>query len=95
MSLMQLGPVMFGGVDGIIDFLRHNGLLACNLDCQRYILLRSTSCIASIHGSGAQYQCKIDRDLMFLMGGAHSVKEGKPYERVASLQNLVYHLRSG
>ena len=35
-SLMQLGPVMFGGVDGIIDSLRHNGLLACNLDYNFY-----------------------------------------------------------
>ena len=36
LSLMQLGPVMFGGVDGIIDYFRQNGLLADSLNCQRY-----------------------------------------------------------
>ena len=35
MSLLQLGPVMFGGVDGIIAYMRANGLLARSLDCQR------------------------------------------------------------
>ena len=35
-SLMQLGPVMFGEVDGIMDFLRHNGLLACSVDLREF-----------------------------------------------------------
>ena len=34
-SLLALGPVMFGGVDGIINFLRARGLLARIQNCAR------------------------------------------------------------
>ena len=37
MLLMQLGPVMFGGTPGIIQFLRSKGLLAQSKMCGRYI----------------------------------------------------------
>jgi len=32
-SLLQLGPVIFGGTDGIISFLQEKGLLAQQLTC--------------------------------------------------------------
>ena len=35
MSLLALSPVMFGGVDGIISFLRARGLLARTQNCAR------------------------------------------------------------
>ena len=34
-SLLQLGPVIFGGTDGIISFLQGKGLLAQQLTCHR------------------------------------------------------------
>ena len=34
LSLIHFGEIVFGGVDGIIGFLRRHGLLA---RCQRYI----------------------------------------------------------
>ena len=36
MSLLQLGPVLFGGTGGIISYLRGHGLLAVTKDCTRY-----------------------------------------------------------
>ena len=35
MSLMQLGPVMFGRTAGIIQYLRRHGLLASRMDCSK------------------------------------------------------------
>ena len=34
-SLLQLGPVIFGGTDGILSFLQGKGLLAQRLTCHR------------------------------------------------------------
>ena len=36
MSLLQLGPVLFGGTGGIISYLRGHGLLAVTKDYTRY-----------------------------------------------------------
>ena len=33
MSLIEIGPVMHGGVDGIIQYLRQKHLLASTCDC--------------------------------------------------------------
>ena len=38
LSLIHFGDVVFGGVDGIIDYMRRHGLLARAADCQRYIV---------------------------------------------------------
>ena len=35
MSLLELGPVIFGGTDAIISFLRTNGLLSTRQNCIR------------------------------------------------------------
>ena len=35
MSLLEVGPVMFGGTDRIITYLRARNLLAANQDCTR------------------------------------------------------------
>ena len=37
MSLLELGPVIFGGNKGIIDFLRQHHLLASQCNCARYM----------------------------------------------------------
>ena len=37
MSLMQVGPIIFGSTDAIITFLRRHGLLAATKTCTRYI----------------------------------------------------------
>ena len=39
MSLLQLGPVLFGGTPGIIQYFRRHGLLATRMDCSRYVIL--------------------------------------------------------
>jgi hypothetical protein len=36
MSLLQLGPIIFGGAPGIITYLRNRNLLAQNKNCARY-----------------------------------------------------------
>ena len=33
---MELGPILFGGVEKIIDFLRQKQLLASIMDCSKY-----------------------------------------------------------
>ena len=35
LSLLQLGPVLFGGTGGIISYLHGHGLLAVTKDCTR------------------------------------------------------------
>ena len=35
MSLLQLGPVLFGGTDGIITYLQNHALLARSQNCIR------------------------------------------------------------
>ena len=35
MSLLELGPVIFGGTEGIITFMRNHGLLAQSKTCVR------------------------------------------------------------
>ena len=40
LSLIHFGEVIFGGVKGIIDFLRRHGLLAHTADCGRLIDIR-------------------------------------------------------
>jgi len=35
MSLLELGPIIFGGVEGIITYLRGNRLLAQSKTCTR------------------------------------------------------------
>ena len=37
MSLLQLGPTIFGGTPGIITYMQSNGLLATAKTCARYI----------------------------------------------------------
>ena len=37
LSLIHFGEIVFGGVDGVIDFLRRHWLLARTACCQRYI----------------------------------------------------------
>ena len=36
MSFLVIGPVLFGGVAGIIQYLRQRHLLASTCDCSRY-----------------------------------------------------------
>ena len=36
MSLIELGPVIFGGNEKIIDFLQQQNLLARRCNCTRY-----------------------------------------------------------
>ena len=35
MSLFEIGGMIFGPTEGIIEFLRRNHLLARNMDCDR------------------------------------------------------------
>ena len=37
MSLLQLGPTIFGGTTGIITYMQSNGLLATTKMCTRFI----------------------------------------------------------
>ena len=40
MSFLGLGPVIFGGNDKIIDFLRTNNLLARSQNCTRQVCIK-------------------------------------------------------
>ena len=42
LSFIHFGEVIFGGVEGIIDFLRRHGLLARTADCGRYSASKCT-----------------------------------------------------
>ena len=35
MAWLELGPIIFGGIEGIIDHLRQHNLLATQKSCQR------------------------------------------------------------
>ena len=37
MSLLELGPIIFGDVDGLIVYFRTKGLLATSCSCVRYL----------------------------------------------------------
>ena len=36
MSLLEIGPVMFGGTEKIIEYLRQHGVLAGSNNCARF-----------------------------------------------------------
>ena len=45
MSLLEIGPVIFGGNTGIITYLRIRGLLARSCTCTRCVRVRVCVCV--------------------------------------------------
>ena len=77
---MDLGPVIFGGIEGIISFLRQHHLLASQCTCARYNLISFCNkfklCIINAHVAP---------------GTVIHTDEWAAYRRIGSLSNVASH----
>ena len=70
MSLLQLGPTIFGRTPGIITYMRSKGLLAQTKTCARYIFMNSMHAQYKFDykiGLDVHYQCLRNLEVMCLM----------------------------
>ena len=86
-SLLQLGPVIFGGTDGIISFLQGKGLLAQQLTCHRCSIAMNIARRASLTESHA-FWCPQCHTYTSLRSGSFFEKSRLPLQKWILLMYL-------
>ena len=84
-SLLQLGPVIFGGTDGIISFLQGKGLLAQQLTCHRCSVAMNIARRASLT-DGHAFRCPQCHTYTSLRSGSFFEKSRLPLQKWILLQ---------
>ena len=88
MALLYLGPVMFGGTDTIIAYLRSHGMLSASKTCTRYLIINTNK----IDYKNAHYGCSVAMEERHVAPGTiiHS-DEWAAYNQVQRLSNVSSH----
>ena len=86
-SLLQLGPVIFGGTDGIISFLQGKGLLAQQLTCHRCSVAMNIARRASLT-DGHAFRCPQCHTYTSLRSGSFCEKSRLPLQKWILLMYL-------
>ena len=86
-SLLQLGPVIFGGTDGIISFLQGKGLLAQQLTCHRCSVAMNIARRASLT-DGHAFRCPQCHTYTSLRSGSFFEKSRLPLQKWILLMYL-------
>ena len=79
-SLLELSPVIFGGIDGIISFLQGKGLLAQQKTCHRCLVPMNIARRAS-HTGGCAFRCPQCHTYTSLRSGSFFVKSRLPLQK--------------
>ena len=83
MSLLELGPTIFGPTAGIIAYFRAKGLLATSEQCSRYVVLLLNIVYAYMYTVDAATKCMNVRDSrlaqMVCAGGVDPAKQRNQY----------------
>lgn len=66
MSLLGLGPVIFGGTDAIIAFMRTHRLLASRQDCARCAARACSACCSCLQILLRIYPSRLERGVCFV-----------------------------
>jgi len=86
-SLLQLGPVIFGDTDGILSFLQGKGLLAQQLTCHRCSVPTNTARRASLT-DGHTFRCPQCHTYTSLRSGSFFEKSWLPLQKWILLMYL-------
>ena len=103
MSLLQLGPVMFGPTAGIISYFRARGLLATSCSCNRWGNMEGLAYIPRFSLFHVQSDVvskwtkgwEIKQGLMEFAGIVGAAKPQSPFNWIAFLVSLGFHFGSG
>ena len=79
-SLLELGPVIFGGIDGIISFLQGKGLLAQQKTCHRCLVPMNIARKASLT-DGRAFRCPQCHTYTSLRSGSFFAKSRLPLQK--------------
>ena len=86
-NLLELGPVIFGGIDGIISFLQGKGLLAQQKICHHCLVPMNIARRASLT-DGHAFWCPQCHTYTSLRSGSFFAKSRLPLQKCATTANV-------